>query len=201
MIDLLPAGLPGVLIVAPHVLRDSRGFFLETYVLPLFRQAGVASEFVQDNLSFSVAGVLRGIHFQLGVDGRPGQAKLVRAITGSVVDVAVDLRRGSPTFGQSVQTELSASNQRALFIPPGFGHGFYALEPSHVFYKCSDIYRPERERGVVWNDPTLAIRWPLAEPVLSGRDAALPRLSALSAADLPEGHPPDVVGPPGEIRP
>jgi len=185
MISLLTTTLPGVLSVEPRVLRDSRGYFLETYVLPRFREAGVTCEFVQDNLSFSEAGVLRGIHFQLGVDGNPGQAKLVRAISGRVIDFAVDLRRGSSTFGQWLQTELSAANQRALFIPAGFGHAFYALDPSHVLYKCSDVYRPERERGVVWNDPMLAITWPGSSPIVSVRDASLPRLAELGDADLP----------------
>ena len=188
MIELLTTTLPGVLSVVPRVLRDSRGYFLETYVLARFREAGVACEFVQDNLSFSGAGVLRGIHFQLGVDGRPGQAKLVRAISGRVIDVAVDLRRGSRTFGQWLQTELSAANQRALFIPAGFGHAFYALEPSHVLYKCSDVYRPERERGVAWNDPAIAVAWPGSAPMLSARDAALPRLAELGDADLPRAE-------------
>jgi dTDP-4-dehydrorhamnose 3,5-epimerase len=185
MIELLHTALPGVFVVVPRVLRDRRGFFLETYVRPRFQEAGIACDFVQDNLSYSTAGVLRGIHFQLGWQGQPGQAKLVRAITGRIVDVAVDLRRGSPTFGQWVQTELSADNQRALFIPAGFGHAFYALEPSHVFYKCSDVYRPEQERGVVWNDPSLSIAWPGQSPQVSARDAALPRLAELSEADLP----------------
>lgn len=187
MIELLETALPGVFVVEPRVRRDQRGFFLETYVRPRFQEAGIDCEFVQDNLSFSTANVLRGIHFQLGWRGQPGQAKLVRAITGRIVDVAVDLRQGSPTFGQWVQAELSADNQRAIFIPAGFGHAFYALEPSHVFYKCSDLYRPELERGVVWNDPSLSIAWPGQSPQVSARDAALPRLAALSEADLPPG--------------
>jgi dTDP-4-dehydrorhamnose 3,5-epimerase len=185
MIELCTTTLPGVLSVRPRVLRDSRGYFYESYVLPRFREAGITCELVQDNISFSEAGVLRGIHFQLGVDGNPGQAKLVRAVSGKVIDYAVDLRRGSRTFGQWLQTELSAANHHALFIPAGFGHAFFALEPSHVLYKCSDVYRPERERGVVWNDPTLAISWPGSSPVISGRDASLPRLAELGDADLP----------------
>jgi dTDP-4-dehydrorhamnose 3,5-epimerase len=185
MIEVNPTSLPGVLMLEPRILRDSRGYFLEAFVAPRLRPAGIACEFVQDNLSFSAEGVLRGVHFQLGSDGNPGQAKLVRAVTGRILDVAVDLRRGSASFGKCFGTELSASNGRALFIPAGFGHGFYALEPSHVLYKCSDIYRPELERGIAWNDPELAIAWPSRTPLLSPRDASLPGLAELADTDLP----------------
>lgn len=168
--------LPGVLLVEPIVHRDSRGFFLETYQRERYYQAGIAVDFVQDNHSSSLQGTLRGLHAQL----EPGQAKLVRVIEGEIFDVAVDIRRGSPTFGRSVGVRLSAANQRQLYIPPGFAHGFYVVTPvAQMIYKCSALYRPQGEIAVRWDDPEIGIPWPLdpAVPVLlSERDKAAPLL-------------------------
>lgn len=168
--------LPGVLLLEPIVHRDSRGFFLETYQRERYYQAGIEVDFVQDNHSSSLQGTLRGLHAQL----EPGQAKLVRVIEGEIFDVAVDIRRGSPTFGRSVGVRLSAANQWQLYIPPGFAHGFYVVSPvAQMLYKCSALYRPEGEIGIRWDDPEIGIPWPLdpAVPVLlSERDKAAPTL-------------------------
>jgi dTDP-4-dehydrorhamnose 3,5-epimerase len=170
----LPTELPGVLLIEPAVFRDARGFFLESYHAARFAEAGIEAPFVQDNHSFSVRGTLRGLHGQL----RFPQGKLVRCTEGSVFDVAVDVRRGSPSFGRWAGFELSAENFRQLWIPPGFLHGFCALsERAQVQYKCTQLYRPEDEVGVVWNDPDLAIHWPVEAPLLSDKDRALPRLA------------------------
>jgi dTDP-4-dehydrorhamnose 3,5-epimerase len=168
--------LPGVVVLEPPVFTDARGVFFETYHAARFRDAGIADEFVQDNHSVSTRGVLRGLHAQ----ARTPQAKLVRCVAGAVFDVAVDARRGSATFGRWVGVELSADNRRQLYVPAGFLHGFCVLGGSaEVVYKCSALYAPGDEIGVVWNDPELAIAWPLADPVVSAKDAALPQLSAL----------------------
>jgi dTDP-4-dehydrorhamnose 3,5-epimerase len=172
----LPTELPGVLLIEPAVFRDARGFFLESYHAARFAEAGIEAPFVQDNHSFSVRGTLRGLHGQL----RFPQGKLVRCTEGSVFDVAVDVRRGSPSFGRWAGFELSAENFRQLWIPPGFLHGFCALsERAQVQYKCTELYRPEDEVGVVWNDPELAIHWPVEAPLLSDKDRALPRLASV----------------------
>jgi dTDP-4-dehydrorhamnose 3,5-epimerase len=166
--------LSGMVIIEPAVHRDRRGFFLEVYHAEKFRRAGIDAVFVQDNHSLSLRGTLRGLHGQL----RRPQGKLVRVIEGAVWDVAVDLRRGSPTFGEWVGVELSAGNLRQVWVPPGFAHGFcVASERAQVEYKCTDLYRPEDEFGIIWNDPDLAIDWPLADPILSEKDARLPRLA------------------------
>ena len=173
--------LPGVLVLEPRIFGDERGFFLETYNAPRYAAAGISGPFVQDNLSRSVRGTLRGLHFQ-----EPhGQGKLVQVLQGCVWDVAVDVRRGSPTFGQYVARELSAENRRQLWVPPGFAHGFCVLSASADFsYKCTALYSPASERAIAWDDPDLGIAWPITEPLLSGRDAAAPRLR--DAAELPE---------------
>lgn len=166
---LVPTALPEVLIVEPAVFGDDRGFFMETWNAARFAEAGLGLAFVQDNHSRSAAGVLRGLHYQLT---RP-QGKLVRVAAGRVFDVAVDLRRSSPTFGQWAGAELSAQNKRMLWVPPGFAHGFLALEDGTDFlYKCTEFYAPEDERCVAWDDPEIGIDWPLpsADPVLSGKD-------------------------------
>jgi dTDP-4-dehydrorhamnose 3,5-epimerase len=176
--------LPGVCLIEPVVHGDHRGFFMESYHRARFAELGIDCEFVQDNHSRSRAGVLRGLHYQLG---RP-QAKLVRATVGTVFDVVVDIRRGSPTFGRWVAAELSDGNRRMLFAPPGLAHGFLVLSDVAEFqYKCSDYYAPAEERGIRWDDPTLAIEWPLAgsTPVLSDRDLAWPRLEDAPPDDLP----------------
>ncbi len=181
----IATALPDVALVEPQVFGDSRGYFMETYNAREFARLGVDSLFVQDNQSGSQQSVLRGLHYQLG---RP-QAKLVRVVRGEVFDVAVDLRRGSPTFGRWAGEILSEQNRRMLFIPEGFAHGFYVLSAQAEFvYKCSEYYAPEEERGVIWNDPTLAIAWPIPAgviPVLSGKDSRYPRLQEMAVEDLP----------------
>ena len=165
--------LPDVLLIEPKVFGDERGFFLESWNERAFAAAGVRAAFVQDNHSRSARGVLRGLHYQL----RQPQGKLVRVVAGEVFDVAVDLRRASATFGRWTGARLSAENKRILWVPPGFGHGFLVLSESADFlYKTTDYYAPEDERVIAWNDPDLAIAWPLdGAPILSGRDAAAPR--------------------------
>ena len=173
---LLPTGLPGVVIIEPAVHRDGRGFFLETYHQRKFAMHGIPGPFVQDNHSHSVRGTLRGLHAQ---QQRP-QGKLVRAVDGEMFDVAVDIRRGSPTFRRWVAVVLSGENFRQLYIPPGFAHGFCVLsEWVDVEYKCTDFYEPGDELTVAWNDPAIGVSWPFAEPILSAKDAAAPPLSAV----------------------
>jgi dTDP-4-dehydrorhamnose 3,5-epimerase len=178
------AALPGVLVFEPRVFADARGFFLESYHQRAFKELGLRDAFVQDNHSRSIRGVVRGLHYQLG---HP-QAKLVRVLRGRAFDVAVDIRRGSPTFARWVGVELDDVAHRMLYLPAGFAHGFLALsETVDLSYKCSDFYDPVGERGVVWNDPDLHIAWPVGdlEPILSAKDAALPKLSDVLASDLP----------------
>jgi dTDP-4-dehydrorhamnose 3,5-epimerase len=166
--------LPGVLVIEPRVFADDRGFFMETYKQSEFADAGIAVDFVQANHSRSVRGTLRGLHFQ-----RPprAQAKLVRVIAGEVFDVAVDVRRGSPTFGQSVCATLSAENRRSLFVPAEYAHGFCVLSAeAEVLYSASAEYAPALESGVLWNDPALAIPWPVTAPLLAERDRRWPPL-------------------------
>ena len=173
--------IPGVCIIEPVVHGDDRGFFMESYHKERFAELGIEHEFVQDNHSRSRAGVLRGLHYQLG---QP-QVKLVRATRGRVFDVVVDLRRGSPTFGRWVGAELSEDNRRMLFSPPGFGHGFLVLSEIAEFqYKCSDFYAPEEEHGIRWDDPSIAIDWPVEDPILSEKDKVFPLLSELSPENL-----------------
>lgn len=177
--------IPGVCLLEPRVFEDARGLFYESYREDVFRQLGIADRFVQDNHSISRKGVLRGLHYQLG---KP-QAKLVRVMQGEVYDVAVDVRRGSPTFGKAVGEILSGANRRQMYVPVGFAHGFLVLsETAEFLYKCSDFYAPKEERGIAWNDPKLGIAWPLAgiAPVVNARDAAFPTLAAASPADLPQ---------------
>jgi dTDP-4-dehydrorhamnose 3,5-epimerase len=161
--------IPDVRVIEPQVFGDARGFFLESWNERAFAAAGIRAGFVQDNHSRSARGVLRGMHYQLN---QP-QGKLVRVIAGEVFDVAVDLRRASPTFGRWVGTALSAENKRAVWVPAGFAHGFLVVsEHAEVLYKATDYYAPADERSIAWNDPELAIGWPLAAaPVLSAKDA------------------------------
>ena len=169
----VPTELPEVLVLEPKVHGDSRGFFYETYQARRYAEAGISAPFVQDNLSRSVRGTLRGLHFQ---EPTP-QGKLVQVLRGTVWDVAVDVRRGSPRFGRWVALELSETSPRQLWIPPGFAHGFCVLSDSaDFFYKCTELYAPECERGIAWDDPQLAIPWPIREPLLSPKDRAAPRL-------------------------
>ena len=172
----LPTELPEVIVVVPDVHRDARGFFVETYQAEKFRAAGISGPFVQDNHSLSVRGTVRGLHLQV----RPPQAKLVRVIEGAIYDVAVDLRVGSPTFGKWVGVELSAENFRLCYVPAGFAHGFsVSTEVAQVEYKCTDLYDPNGEIGIAWDDADLAIRWPAERPILSDKDRSLPRLAAV----------------------
>jgi dTDP-4-dehydrorhamnose 3,5-epimerase len=171
---VVPTRVPEVLIIEPDVYSDARGFFLETYHAARYRANGIEGPFVQDNHSRSVAGTLRGLHLQVG---RP-QGKLVRVISGEIYDVGVDVRRGSPTFGQWAGTILSADNFRQCYIPPGFAHGFCVLSAiAEVEYKCTDLYDPASEIGVAWDDPALGITWPVEQPLLSERDRRHPILS------------------------
>jgi dTDP-4-dehydrorhamnose 3,5-epimerase len=168
--------LPGVVLVEPDVHRDARGFFLEAWHRARYAAAGIADPVVQWNHSRSAGGTLRGLHAQID----PPQGKLVRAIEGAIFDVAVDIRRGSPTFGRFTSAELSADSFRQIWIPPGFAHGFAVLgERAQVEYACTAPYHPEGEITIAWNDPAIGIPWPIAAPVLSARDAAAPRLSDL----------------------
>jgi dTDP-4-dehydrorhamnose 3,5-epimerase len=162
--------IAGVLIVEPTVFGDDRGFFLESFNERATREIGIDAHFVQDNHSRSQRNVLRGLHYQI----RQPQGKLVRVVSGAVFDVAVDIRRGSPTFGKWVGVELSAENKRMFWMPPGMAHGFVVLSDSADFlYKATDYYAPEFERTILWNDPDLGIRWPMIdEPILSSKDAA-----------------------------
>ena len=167
-----PTAIPDVLLVRPVVHGDQRGFFVETWHERRYADAGIPARFVQDNHSRSTRHTLRGLHYQVG---RP-QGKLVRCALGAIFDVAVDLRRSSPTFGRWVGAELSDENQHQLWIPPGFAHGFYVLsERADLLYKCTELYAAELDRALRWDDSTLAIQWPLAgdgPPLLSGKDAA-----------------------------
>lgn len=171
-----PTTLPGVLLIDPFVHQDERGFFLETYRAERYAQHGITAPFVQDNHSRSRQGTLRGLHAQLD----PAQGKLVRCIAGEIMDVAVDIRLGSPTYGRHFMTPLTASNFRQLWIPPNFAHGFLVIsETAEVEYKVTEPYRPQTELAIAWNDPDLAIPWPVLVPTLSARDQSAPRLSAL----------------------
>lgn len=165
--------LPGVVLVEPTVHRDERGFFLETYHRAKYTDGGIDAAFVQDNHSRSEKGILRGLHAQ----GRRPQGKLVRAVEGAIFDVAVDIRRGSPTYAKWVGVVLSADNFHQLWVPPGFAHGFCVLTDSaQVEYKCTELYDPADEIAVAWDDPEIAIAWPVEDPTLSPKDAAAPRL-------------------------
>lgn len=174
--------IPGVLVVSPKVIGDARGYFVETWAEDRYVEAGIRGPFVQDNLSRSARGTLRGLHLQ---EPFP-QGKLVSVVEGSVVDVAVDVRAGSPTFGQHVAVSLSADDHRQLWVPAGFAHGFCVTSDHAVFaYKCTDRYHPETELGVAWDDPDLGIAWPTATPTLSARDAKHPRLRDIPRERLP----------------
>jgi dTDP-4-dehydrorhamnose 3,5-epimerase len=177
--ERIATAITDVFMILPKVFGDERGFFLESYNRRAMAALGIDAEFVQDNHSRSVKGVLRGLHYQI----RQPQGKLVRVVAGEIFDVAVDIRRSSPTFGRWVGMTLSADNKRMAWIPPGFAHGFHVVsEAAEVLYKATDYYAPEHERTLLWNDPALNIDWQLAgEPLLSGKDSkGLP----LSAAEV-----------------
>ncbi len=180
--NIIPTSLEGVLIIEPKVFRDHRGFFTETFQEKRYEEAGISRKFVQDNLSYSVRGTLRGLHYQI----RRPQAKLVQALSGEIFDVAVDIRPGSPAFGKWVGVILSADNHRQLFIPEGFAHGFCVLsETAHFLYKCSDFYAPGDEGGILWSDPQIGIEWPVENPIISEKDSGFPCLSECGPDRLP----------------
>lgn len=167
--DISPTRIPDVWVLTPKVFGDDRGYFLETFRASHFRERGVDVEFVQDNQSKSGQGILRGLHYQLEFP----QGKLVRVLSGEVFDVAVDIRRSSPTFGQWVGEILSADNKKQLWVPPGFAHGFYVTSGSaEIAYKCTEYYHPEDDHSLLWNEPAIGIDWPLVtpDPVLSDKD-------------------------------
>jgi dTDP-4-dehydrorhamnose 3,5-epimerase len=173
-LNVIPTEHSEVLIVEPKVFGDDRGFFFESFQAERYAKAGITAPFVQDNLSRSVRGTLRGLHFQ----DPKAQGKLVSVLRGTVWDVAVDVREGSPHFGKWVGVELSDHNRRQLWVPPGFAHGFCVTSDSADFsYKCTEYYAPEFDAGIAWNDPQLAIPWPVMNPLLSPKDAKLPRLA------------------------
>ena len=172
--------LPGVFLIEPEVFKDDRGFFMETFHHKKYREKGIDRIFVQDNRSHSQQWTLRGLHYQL----RNPQGKLVYVVSGKILDIAVDIRRGSPTFGRWTGTLLSDENKRQLYIPEGFAHGFCVLsETADVIYKCTDLYAPGDEYGILWCDPTIDIAWPVEKPVLSKKDSLNPKLS-----DIPKEH-------------
>lgn len=172
--NVIPTELPGVLILEPRRFRDDRGFFYESFNEARYAEAGLPSRFVQDNMSYSERGVLRGLHYQLP----NAQGKLVSVLRGEVFDVAVDIRRGSPTFGKWAGAALSFENGRQLYIPPGFAHGFLVTGDGAVFhYKCTALYDPKAEGSIAWDDPAIGIAWPSKDVRLSPKDAAAPRLA------------------------
>jgi len=175
--------LPGVFELRPVIHRDSRGFFIETYHQGQFADLGIADTFVQDNHSRSSKGTLRGLHYQL----RRPQAKLCRVVEGEALDVAVDIRVGSPHFGKWTSVLLSAEQHNQIYVPIGFAHGFLAISGTVQFlYKCSDFYNPADEHGIAWNDPDLRIRWDATAPIISARDAQYPTLAQVPPEFLPE---------------
>jgi dTDP-4-dehydrorhamnose 3,5-epimerase len=171
MTMFIKTAIPEVILVEPKVFKDERGFVFESYQKQHFSEAGILSDFVQDNHSRSKQGILRGLHYQI----KQSQGKLVRVVVGEIFDVAVDIRRRSPTFGQWVGDYLSSDNKKMIWIPPGFAHGFYVTSPeAEVIYKATDYYAPQWERTIIWNDRTIGINWPVGDtsPILSPKDAA-----------------------------
>ena len=181
--NIIPTDIPGPVIIEPQIFGDDRGFFMETFQKRIFSEAGLPTDFAQDNHSGSRKGILRGLHYQLV---KP-QGKLVRVVVGEVFDVAVDLRRSSPYFGRWVGLRLSAENKRIFWVPPGFGHAFYVLSDwAEFLYKATDFYAPEGERTILWNDPQIGIDWPLMDgqpPLVSAKDAAGALLSQAETFD------------------
>ena len=179
--EFLPSDIEGVCLIKPDIFRDQRGFFMETFNQSKYDK-NIPYSFVQDNISSSRRGVVRGLHYQL----KQPQGKLVFVLAGEIFDVAVDIRRGSPTFGQSASYTLSDKNRHQLFIPPGFAHGFMVLsETAYVYYKCTDLYLNGDEYGLLWDDPDIAINWPGTEAILSEKDTILPRLKDVAVEHLP----------------
>ena len=177
MINLIQTTLPGVVIIEPKVFPDTRGFFLESFNSSDFEDAGLPTDFVQDNHSRSVQGVLRGLHYQYP----HWQGKVIRVLVGEVFDVAVDIRQKSPDFGHWFGIKLTAENHKQLYIPSGFAHGFCVLSPvAEMVYKCTSRYEASEDAGVLWEDPDIGIEWPIENPILSEKDASAPRLQELS---------------------
>ena len=180
--QVIKTKLPGILIIEPKVFGDERGFLLETFQAQRYQDTGIPDSFVQDNLSYSRRGVLRGLHFQ----NPNSQGKLVYVLQGEVFDVVVDIRRGSPTYGHWLGFELSSDNKRQLWVPKGFAHGFCVVSETALFaYKCTDYYNPDAETSICWDDPTIGIDWPVSEPNLSTKDTVAPRLDAIDNDLLP----------------
>lgn len=180
---VLGTGLTGVMIIEPKVFGDARGFFMETWNQARYLEHGLPAVFVQDNISYSQKGVLRGLHFQ----NPNAQGKLVSVLQGEVFDVAVDIRLGSPTFGEWVGVSLSSENKRQFYIPEGFAHGFCVTSETALFaYKCTEMYQPKMEYGLSWQDPDLGIQWPIEEPLLSEKDLIYPRLKDIETKLLPQ---------------
>lgn len=179
--NVRPTSLPGVLVIEPRVFREPRGWFTETWSAVRYAEQGIPSAFVQDNVSYSIPGVLRGLHYQLP----NAQGKLVSVLEGEIFDVAVDLRRGSPTFGKWTGVTLSSDNHWQLWVPVGFAHGFLTQKPSMVLYKVDAPYDPPSERAVLWCDEDLRIEWPGRDPLLSDKDARAPRLRDIAPDHLP----------------
>jgi dTDP-4-dehydrorhamnose 3,5-epimerase len=169
-----PLEIPDLILITPDLFRDARGVFSETFKRSVFKRNGIVSDFVQENYSISKKGVVRGLHYQLNPTA---QGKLIRVVKGAVFDVAVDIRQGSPHFGNWVGVHLSAEKHDMLWVPPGFAHGLCTLEnDTEVIYKVTMEYSPQHERGIVWNDPAIGINWPASCPVLSAKDSALPEM-------------------------
>lgn len=180
--NIIETKIPGLKIIAPKVFGDERGFFLESYNLDRYKSAGITEDFVQDNLSFSKKGILRGLHFQNPMQ----QGKLVQVLQGEVYDVGVDIRLGSPTFGQWEGVYLSDKNKHQFYVPPGFAHGFVVTSETALFsYKCTDLYNPTGEFSICWNDPQLDIPWPIKAPILSAKDQQGVLLANIAEKDLP----------------
>ena len=172
--EFIQTEIPDVILIKPSVIEDHRGFFMESYHIEKFKIGGIHCTFVQDNHAKSVQNTLRGLHFQVQYP----QAKLLRCLKGKVFDVAVDIRQDSPYFGKWVGKELSEENSYQLYIPEGFAHGYYVIsETAEIAYKCSEIYHPQDEQGIRWNDPEIAINWPSQNPILSEKDKALPMMA------------------------
>ena len=179
----MPTAIEDVLVIEPRIFEDPRGFFMETFHRERYAALGICEDFCQDNLSFSCKNTVRGLHYQIPHE----QAKLVQVLQGEIFDVAVDIRRGSPSFGRAVGVTLSERNRRQVFIPKGFAHGFCVLSETALFsYKCSDFYAPDCDRGVLWSDPALGINWPIKGPLLSAKDESLPVLMDIAPDRLPE---------------
>jgi len=179
---LVQTELDEVIVIEPRVFDDPRGFFMETFHRERYEELGIREDFCQDNLSFSSRNTLRGLHYQFP----HAQAKLVQVLQGEIFDVAVDIRRGSPTYGRAVGVTLSERNRHQLFIPKGFAHGFCVLSETALYaYKCSDFYAPDCDRGVLWSDPAIGIEWPVKNPLLSAKDQRLPLLKDIPPERLP----------------